>query len=92
MINCLQKKNQQAKKYFTYRDLHYPICCTGCIKSLVKKINSGKEIESFSLKKLTDENLFLVDKKITKDRIKQALMEEKNIKNKKRKLSVKKKK
>ena len=73
MINCVNKKLENSKYYFTYEEKHYPVCCYSCAKTTIKKLLKKKEIINYKEKDLT--NLEKINKIKFKDILKQALME-----------------
>ena len=92
MVICSNKSNEKATKYFSFKHndvtKNDPVCCHGCIKSIIKKIISGKSMKT--IEEEQTKNLIKISKKTVDDRLKQVLMETRNKKPKKIK-SLKKK-
>ena len=92
MIICSNKPSEKATKYFSFEHnniiQNYPVCCLGCVKSIIKKIISGKPVKTIQEDQTKD--LVKIRKKTVDDRLKQVLMETRNKKPKKIK-SLKKK-
>ena len=79
MINCSNKLNEKATKYFIFKHENtlkfYPACCQGCVKSIIKKIILGKPVKTISedqnkvfeknIQKLTDQNIENIEKILT---------------------------
>ena len=94
MIKCSRKIDNNATMYFVYEKKTYPICCKGCIKSLLSKILKNKTVKYYELEEL--EELEKVEDKVVEKKLKQALMDlpkpnSKENKKHKNKKSVKKK-
>ena len=94
MVNCSNKSSEKATKYFSfkYKNLiqFYPICCQGCVKSIIKKVIIEKPIKTISEDQTKD--LQEIPQKIVEDRYKQVLMEKRTTHKKpKKKKSLKKK-
>ena len=94
MVNCSNKSNEKANKYFTFKHENtlkfYPVCCQGCVKSIIKKIIIDKPVKTISEDETKD--LQKISQKIVNDRHKQVLIEKRTEINKpKKKKSLKKK-
>jgi hypothetical protein len=94
MVNCSNKSSDKATKYFSFKyenlTQFYPVCCLGCVKSIIKKVIIGKSIKTISEDQIKD--LQKIPQKIVNDRHKQVLMEKRTITKKpKKNKSLKKK-
>ena len=81
MINCSNKSNDEANKYFLYKDKYYAICCNKCIKVIIKTIEKNINVLNYTYEEV--KHLDKVEEKILKEKINQTLIPVKKKKNKK---------
>ena len=93
MVNCSNHTSEKAIKYFSFKHENltqlYPVCCLGCVKSIIKKVIMGKQVKTISEDQIKD--LQKIPQKTINDRIKQILMEKRTTKKPKKNKSLKKK-
>ena len=80
-MNCVEKLDNEAVKYFLYKDKYYTVCKTSCIKIIIKKIEKGENVKNYSKEEVKD--LEQVSDKILKEKINQSLIPKRKKINKK---------